>query len=263
MKIIDRGAGEPIVVIPGIQGRWPYVEATVDALAASYRVLTFSFAGEPDGRAFEPARGIGNYLDDVDAVLARKGISRATLVGVSFGGVVALRFAAANPDRTRALVLASVPGPQWAPIERHRRYLRAPRLFGALFLLESPVRVGPEIRASLPSMRDRARFSFRQLRTFVRAPLSFARMAERAALASAADRRADAGRIAVPTLIVCGENTLDRVVPADGTLKYATLIAGARAVAMPGTGHLGSLTQAARFAAIVSEFLNGLQDAAA
>ena len=32
MRIIDRGSGPPLVLIPGLQGRWEYVRPTVDAL---------------------------------------------------------------------------------------------------------------------------------------------------------------------------------------------------------------------------------------
>jgi 3-oxoadipate enol-lactonase len=263
VEIIDRGHGDPIVIVPGIQGRWPYVDATINALAGTHRVLSFSLAGERKGRRFDPERGLDNYVEDIAAVLATKGLTSATIVGISFGGLAALRFAAVHPRRTTALVLVSTPGPDWAPSGRHVRYLGAPRLFGLLFLLESPARVAAELRTALPSAGERLRFSLRQLATFARAPLSFTRMAHRAALAAAADRRGDASRVHVPTLVVSGEKRLDRVVPTDGTLKYVGLIHGARAVAMTSTGHLGSLTQPGRFAAIVCAFLNGLRNAAA
>jgi pimeloyl-ACP methyl ester carboxylesterase len=263
MDLLVRGTGDPIVVVPGIQGRWPYVEATVDALARSHRVITFSLAGEPRGRVFDPASGLENYVDDLDDAMNAAGVERATLVGISFGGVVALRFASTRPERVRALVLVSTPGPSWAPTGRHRAYVRRPWLFGSLFLIESPFRAGPEIRAALPSWGARARFSARQTGAFLRAPLSFRRMAARALVAAAADRHRDARAIAVPTLIVTGEPHLDRVVPVDGTRQYTALIRGARLVTMTGTGHLGSLTEPGRFAAIVDAFLEELHDAAA
>jgi pimeloyl-ACP methyl ester carboxylesterase len=263
VTIIDRGRGDPIIVIPGIQGRWPYVEATVQALARTYRVLTYSLAGEPDGRRFDPARGFENYVDDLAAVLGAAGVPAAALVGISFGGIVALRFAATQPARTRALILVSTPGPDWTPNPRQQRYLRAPGRGGVRFLIESPSRVAPELRTALPSLRDRGRFSLAQLRALARAPLSFARMAERAALAVAADRRGDAVRVTAATLVVAGEERLDRVVPAAGTLQYEHIVQGARAVVMANTGHLGSLTHADRFAGIVNGFLNGLRNAAA
>ena len=45
----------------------------------------------------------------------------------------------------------------WMPDDRVRFYLRAPRLLSPLFFLDSPARVLPEIRASLPSFAARIR----------------------------------------------------------------------------------------------------------
>ena len=42
MDLVDRGSGPPLVLIPGLQGRWEYLRPAVDALSASFRVLTFS-----------------------------------------------------------------------------------------------------------------------------------------------------------------------------------------------------------------------------
>jgi hypothetical protein len=69
MNIIDRGTGTPVVLIPGIQGRWEWMAPAVDALAERCRVVTFSLADEPSsGFAADPARGIDNYLDQLDQV---------------------------------------------------------------------------------------------------------------------------------------------------------------------------------------------------
>ena len=51
--VIDRGAGTPLVLIPGIQGRWEWMAPAVDALAARTRVLTGSAAA---AGSFHPAR---------------------------------------------------------------------------------------------------------------------------------------------------------------------------------------------------------------
>ena len=45
--MIDVGAGTPLVLIPGIQGRWEWMEPSVEALAREYRVITASLPGEP------------------------------------------------------------------------------------------------------------------------------------------------------------------------------------------------------------------------
>ena len=139
MQIIDKGSGTPLVLVPGLQGRWEYMRGTADALARSFRVLTFSLCGErSSGLRLEPAKGLDNYPAQIRAVLDERRVDRAIICGVSFGGIVAVKFAAAEPDRTRALVLASTPGPQWHLRRRHQIYVRAPRIFGPVHFSHSP-----------------------------------------------------------------------------------------------------------------------------
>jgi hypothetical protein len=46
VDIVDRGSGPPLVLIPGLQGRWEYLRPAVDALSVFFRVLTFSLGSE-------------------------------------------------------------------------------------------------------------------------------------------------------------------------------------------------------------------------
>ncbi|PYR07806.1 MAG: hypothetical protein DMG00_16325 [Acidobacteria bacterium] len=221
-----------LVLIPGIQGRWEYMRRAVDALSKHFHVLTFSLCN---------ARTMDAYIDQVVRTLDENHVRRAVVLGVSFGGVVALRFAAAHPERTGALVLASTPGPGWHLRPRHRAYSRVPWIFGPLFLLETPWRLRT--------------FKREALRTILTAPISLSRMASRARLLSALDLGADCARISAPTLVVTGERALDHVVPADGSSQYVRLITDARAVMLERTGHLGTITRPDAFAEIVHEFV--------
>jgi pimeloyl-ACP methyl ester carboxylesterase len=239
-RIVDRGRGTPLVLIPGLQGRWEYQRATVDALAESFRVITFSLADDPR-----------QTLDAVDTA----GVERAIICGISYGGLLAIRFAAHHPERTSALILVSTPGPQFRLRPRHEFYARLPWLFGPLFLAETPFRLQPELLAALPDRRDRWRFRWNQVRTVVTSPLSLPRMAARARGMSSFDRLTECARVAAPTLIVTGEPALDYVVTAGGTAEYASLIRGATLNVLPRTGHLGSVTRAREFSAIVREFV--------
>src|SRR5881628_1461530 len=101
MDLVDRGSGPPLVLIPGLQGRWEYLRPAVDALSASFRVLTFSL-GRGD---------LNSYADQAAEVMTRAGIERAVICGVSFGGLIGVRFAARHAARCGALVLASTPKP--------------------------------------------------------------------------------------------------------------------------------------------------------
>ena len=59
------------------------------------------------GMSERPARGyrVDDFVADLGALLDELHVERAILVGNSFGGVVALAFAAAHPERTSALAL--------------------------------------------------------------------------------------------------------------------------------------------------------------
>jgi pimeloyl-ACP methyl ester carboxylesterase len=256
MQIIERGSGDPLVLIPSLQGRWEYLRPTVDALSESYRVLTFSLCDEPTAKAsFDPVQGIESFAAQVEAVLDERQLSRAAICGVSFGGLVALRAAARMPSRISALVLASTPGPQFHLKSRHKLYTRFPRFFGLAFAAESPWRLRPEIKAALPERSDRRRFMRDQLRTLVDAPLSLSRMAARAHSIESHDRRADCALVSCPTLIVYGDPALDLIVDTRSTEEYGQLIRGASLVRMERTGHLGSITRPGEFAGIVHGFL--------
>lgn len=253
MNIVDRGSGPPLVLIPGLQGRWEYMRPAVDALASSFRVLTFSLeADDFDG-----------YAAQVGRAMAEKGIDRATICGVSFGGLVAVRFAAQYPARCHSLVLASTPKPRLRLRPRHQLYLRAPWIFGPIFLAESPLRLHPEVCAAIPDWRARRRFAALGLRTLLSAPVSLSKMAARAQLLTTTDLGPDCDRIAAPTLIITGERGLDHVVPVDGSSEYARRIQNARAIVLERTGHLGTITRPDAFADIVRDFVGVPTGAAA
>jgi pimeloyl-ACP methyl ester carboxylesterase len=256
MDIIDRGEGPALVLVPGIQGRWEYLRPTVDALASSFRVLTFPLCGErASGLRFDPARGLDNYADQIARVLDDRRVDRAAICGVSFGGLAALRFAAARPDRTESLILTSAPGPLFHLSKRHEIYARMPWLLGPLFLAETPRRVRREIAAALPRLQDRWAFVRWQIGTVLTAPISLTGMAERGRLLVAIDATADCRLVAAPTLVVTGEPALDFVVPVAGTTRYVDYIARARGVVLEGTGHLGTITKPQAFADIVRRFV--------
>jgi pimeloyl-ACP methyl ester carboxylesterase len=217
----------------------------VQALATCFRVLTSSLGPECsiDG---DVAR-IGGELDE-------RRVDRAVVCGISFGGLIALRFAAAQPARTRALVLASVPGPGTRLKPAHRIYTRWPYVFGPLFLAQTPFRVRREVECALPIRSERWLFHWLQLKTFLSAGLSLPQIARRACLMEEVDVAGDCRRVVAPTLVITGERALDWVVPVDNTMEFLRLIPRARHVVLERTGHLGPITRPEAFAAAVRRF---------
>jgi pimeloyl-ACP methyl ester carboxylesterase len=253
MNLVDRGSGPPLVLIPGLQGRWEYMRATVDALAPFFRVITFSLEGSD----------LDSYAQQVATALSRADVERAIVCGVSFGGLIAVRFASRHASRCAMLVLASTPRPALTLRPRHRIYLKMPWLLGPLFLAETPFRVRRELRAAMAESSARRRFSLNALRTLLGAPVSLGAMAARARLVTTDAVAADCTQITAPTLILTGEAHLDHVVPVEGAAEYARLIPHARRAVLASTGHLGSMTRPREFAALVREFVEGHRDAAA
>ncbi|HEV8346540.1 MAG TPA: alpha/beta hydrolase [Vicinamibacterales bacterium] len=247
-------AATPLILVPGVQGRWEYMRPAVDALSREFRVLTFSL-------------GAARTLDDFVAQVARRlddnHVDRAVVCGVSFGGLIAVRFAAVHPERTSALVLASTPAPRLRLRRRHQLYLRCPWIFGPLFFAEAPWRLHAEIVSAMPSWRARWALRLGVLRELPGAPVSFSQMAARARMVSTTDLTTDCLRVTAPTLVVTGERALDHVVPVDGASEYARLIPNARAAVIERTGHIGSITRPDAFAALVRDFVNGQRHAAA
>ena len=254
--MIDLGSGPPIVLIPGIQGRWEWMRPAVQALATRTRVISFSFPGEPGSdRPLDDSQGFDGFVAQVETALDRAQVGAAVICGVSFGGLVALRYAARRPERTRALVLVSSPGPRWSPTASARRYIAHPRLRFLQFCLGASRRAWEELCATYPDRKQRIRVAARYAGLVLGAPTAPSRMGRRARLALGVNFEEDCWRVSAPTLVVTGEPGMDRVVPTDTTLEYVRLIRGARVARLESTGHLGVITKPDRFAELIADFI--------
>jgi 3-oxoadipate enol-lactonase len=247
------GSGPPLVLIPGIQGRWQWMRAAVRALAGRFTVITFSLPGSFAGAAaLRPL--IDAQVEWVAAAMDRAGARRALVCGVSYGGLLALRLASRSPGRASGLVLVSTPGPGWRPDERARRYAGAPWRSAPAFFFGARDRLWTEIRAARPATGERWRTLATYLGDVIAHPPSPSAMARRVHALDGCDFAADARAVAVPTLVITGEPALDLVVPVAGTREYVRLIPGARAVTLENTGHIGLVTRAGAFADVIDRF---------
>ena len=252
--MIDAGHGTPIVLVPGVQGRWEWMAPTVDALAARGRIISYSLCGESGERGLEPELGFGSFVTQLDEVLAQAELDTAHLCGVSYGGLIALRYAARRSRHVRSLTLVSTPSPTWRPDCRIERYLRRPRLMAPAFVVGSPARLWPEIHAAFDSWGTRLAFTARHLTRVAAAPFSPVRMAERVRLMRGVDFMEDCRRVTAPTLIVTGESSLDQIVPIENTLEFVDAIAGAETAILARTGHIGFASRPEAFADLLTTF---------
>src|SRR5918911_2472619 len=110
IRYLVAGEGRPVVLLHGagdnaLDWRW-----VMPALAASHRVYAPDLPGSPDS-----ARPAADYSPAfferfVTAFLNALDIGRATFVGNSLGGLIALELALSEPERTGALVLVDSAG---------------------------------------------------------------------------------------------------------------------------------------------------------
>ena len=98
------GQGEAVVLIHGFGvDRRMWVDQ-IDVLSQGYEVVAYDLRGF--GRSSIP-KGAYRHYQDLAALLGHLGIDKATIVGSSLGGRVALDFAIAYPERTAAILTAA------------------------------------------------------------------------------------------------------------------------------------------------------------
>ena len=103
--------GAPLVILHGTSTNAASWLGDLPVWGQSYRVLAVDMPGEP-GLSADHRLGLSNgdveqwLVDLLDAM----GLERVSLVGMSLGGLVALRFAAHQPERVQALCLIAPAG---------------------------------------------------------------------------------------------------------------------------------------------------------
>ena len=155
--MFDQGKGPAVVVVPGVQGRWEWMKPALDELAGRCHTISYSLCGDiGSGEKADPALGFDNYLGQLDAVLDRLGPVPVALCGVSFGGFVALRYAAA--PGTRHVARPRVGAGARVEAERAAGALDLAAVDVGAGVRRSPRRcdVWPEVQATFPTWSSRA-----------------------------------------------------------------------------------------------------------
>ncbi len=126
LRVETSGEGPPVVCCHGGPGLWDYLGDLAALLDGSHLVVRFDQRGcgrstSPDG-PFTVAQAV----DDLERLRQAMGLDRWAVLGHSWGAELALRYAAAHPDRTTAVAcLAGVgAGAAWRQpyiVERNRR----------------------------------------------------------------------------------------------------------------------------------------------
>ncbi|GAB7045156.1 alpha/beta hydrolase [Catenuloplanes indicus JCM 9534] len=237
------GAGQPVLMIPGLCGTAPEWSATAAWTTDTHHGYVLEPCGHGDAERHPADVSRAAHVADTAAALAH--IGPAVLIGQSLGGHPALLTAAAYPSLVSALVLAEAGpgGPDDATVRDIRAWLASgPALFpdratAAEFLGGGPV--GAAWAAGLRRGPEGLRPAFDpEVMT--------------ATLAAAVGPRWDEfDAVTCPTLLVTGEHG---VLPADEVARMERH-PYVRSVRIPGAGHDVHLDSADAWRAALSGFL--------
>ncbi|WP_214321272.1 alpha/beta fold hydrolase [Nonomuraea sediminis] len=100
-----RGAGEPLLLLPGQANSHHWWDGVRDDFETRYRTITFDYRGTGGSDKPDVPYSTRGFAEDALAVLDDLGVERAHVYGTSMGGRVAQWLAADHPDRVGALVL--------------------------------------------------------------------------------------------------------------------------------------------------------------
>ncbi len=104
------GRGPTVVLIHGMVNSSRHWEGIAKQLAGSYRVVAPDLIGHGDSAAPRGDYSLGAHAAGIRDLLTTIGVERATIVGHSLGGGVAMQFFYQFPQRTERLVLISSGG---------------------------------------------------------------------------------------------------------------------------------------------------------
>ncbi len=200
-------------------------------------------AGAPDvlavmgGDHSRVAYRLADMAEDTAGLLDALGLDGAHLVGASMGGMIAQTLAIRHPERVRSLtsIMSTTGDPAvGAPAQAALGVLLAPPATDRESAVQRAVdtyRVigSPGFEFDEHGLRERAGLSFDRAYD----PAGVAR--QLAAILASPDRTADLARVAVPTLVVHGEQ--DALIDVSGGRATAAAIPGAELLVVDGMGH--------------------------
>jgi pimeloyl-ACP methyl ester carboxylesterase len=209
-----------------------------DALADRYDSRVFVFRDEDSLGAM------------ADALLAGTP-PRFTLIGLSLGGYVAMEVVRRQPRRLERLALLDTTAVADTPVRRAGRLADIVRVeSGGIDALV------PELpsRWLLPVHADRRDLT-ELMAAMARSVGALGQRNQQRAMLERPDSHGDLARLAIPTLVLCGEQ--DRVTPIADHEAIAARIVGAQLSIVPDCGHLSTIEQPAAVNRILMQWLAG------
>jgi pimeloyl-ACP methyl ester carboxylesterase len=238
VRYVVRGAGSAIVLIHGLGGSWQTWLQNIPTLALEHRVLAVDLPGFGRSDPLPAPAEMATHAEVIAELLDGLGITAATVVGHSMGGLVSIALLGRRPDLVARLVLADGGG---VPLTR----LRLAAIVNA-FKVVGPVVHRPNVIRAI-ARRPRLRrlvfgaflvnhdaLSGRFAGEVVPAIAAPGLIGAVLAASNVADR-IDPGAIRCPVLLLWGES--DRILPLAQAREMCRSLLDARLVVIERSGH--------------------------
>lgn len=262
VSYVEAGEGPVLLLIHGIAGTCDNWREVVGPLARHHTVIAPDFPGHGASEAGSGDYSIGSLASGLRDLLLALGHERATLVGHSLGGGVAMQFAYQYPEMIERLALVSSGGlgPEVSPV------LRAAALPGADLFISATAGAGQRIGSVLG--RGLAAVGLRPGADIAEVARGYATLEDpdrraafldtlRAVVGTGGQRVAAGDRLylaeAVPVLIVWGRR--DSIIPVRHGEEAHRSIPGSRLEVFDDVGHMPQLEAPGRFIAALERFL--------
>jgi 3-oxoadipate enol-lactonase len=203
-----------------------------------------------------PADGLytmGEYADDLVALLDMLALEQVVVCGLSMGGYVAFELLRRHPQRIRALILANTRAEADSAEGKASRdqMLELVDQLGTAPLADQlvPKLLAPSSQSAMPQVVE-------HLRTMITSSPADGIKGALRAMRERPDSTDLLGEIGVPTLVVAGSE--DKVVPVDRSRAMADAIPGAQFTVIPEAGHLTPLEQPIPTSRVILEFLESI-----
>jgi pimeloyl-ACP methyl ester carboxylesterase len=262
MSFIEAGSGPVLLLVHGMAGTCANWESVIEPLAIDRTVIAPDFPGHGASAPGGGDYSLGGLAGSLRDLLLALGHERATLVGHSLGGGVAMQFTYQFPEMVERLVLVSSGGlgPDVSPL------LRAAALPGADLFIAVTAGIGAQIGSivgrgiGVLGLRPNADLA-EVTRGYATLRDPERRKAFLATLRSVVDmegqRIAALDRLylaeALPLLIVWGEN--DPIIPVEHAREAHAQLPESRLEIFADSGHVPMLDSPGRFIATLQSFL--------